>query len=330
MKAVVITRPGDVDVLEIREVQTPPTPAADQVKVRICAAGLNRADILQRKGKYPPPPGAPKDIPGLEFAGEVEEIGPQVQTWKSGDRVFGITGGGAQAEFITVPANHLAAVPANLSWCEAAAVPEVFITAHDALFTQAKLQLGETLLIHAVGSGVGTAASQVARAAGARVFGTSRTESKLHRAAEFGVSASFLMKESPFEFADSVYTWTEGQGVNVILDLVGAGYLHRNLRALAMEGRLIFVGTTSGSQAVLDFATVMYKRLTLRGTVLRSRSDEQKATATRLFSQHVLPLLADGSIKPVIDRSYKLSAIGEAHRRMELDQNFGKIVLEME
>jgi putative PIG3 family NAD(P)H quinone oxidoreductase len=330
MKAVVISKPGGVEVLEIREIETPGAPHADRVKVRVRAAGLNRADILQRKGRYPPPPGAPKDIPGLEFAGEVDQVGSEVRTWKPGDRVFGISGGGAQAEFIIVAANHLAPVPANLGWAEAAAVPEVFITAHDALFTQARLQPGETLLVHAAGSGVGTAASQLAHAGGARTIGTSRTEAKLGRAGEYGLSQSIVIREDALECVQAISNWTESRGVNVILDLVGAAYLDANLKALAIRGRLIFVGTPSGSVATLDIATVMRKRLTLKGTVLRARSDEEKATATRLFIEQVIPLLAEGVVRPVIDRTYKLAEVGEAHARMESNENFGKIVLLME
>lgn len=327
MKAAVITTPGDVEVLEIREVPTPPAPVADRVRVRVHAAGLNRADILQRKGKYPPPPGYPKDIPGMEFAGEVEAIGPEVRTWRTGDRVFGITGGGAQAEFVVVPEDHLASIPKNLNWSDAAAVPEVFITAHDALFTQARVQPGEIVLIHAIGSGVGTAGAQLARVAGARVIGTSRTKSKLDRAAQFGMDHGIVVEENVLKLAEEVGNWTAGRGVNVVLDLVGAVYLHANLRSMAAQGRLILVGTTSGSKATLDFAVVMHKRLKLQGTVLRARSNEQKATATRLFNQQVVPLLESGSVRPVVDKTFDLSEIGEAHRRMESDENFGKIVL---
>lgn len=179
MKAVTIATHGGIEGLEVREVENPPRPHADRVRVRVRAAGLNRADVWQRMGYYPAPPGYPQDIPGLEFAGEVDEIGKEVRTWERGQRVFGITAGGAQAEYVVVPENHLAEVPANLSWPEAGAVPEVFITAHDALFTRAKVRPGEAMLVHAAGSGVGTAAIQLARTAGARAFGTSRTADKL-------------------------------------------------------------------------------------------------------------------------------------------------------
>jgi putative PIG3 family NAD(P)H quinone oxidoreductase len=326
MKAVVITNPGGVEALEIREVDAPPVPTADRVRVRVRASALNRADILQRMGRYPPPPGTPSNIPGLEFAGEVDLVGSEVREWQTGDRVFGICAGGAHAEYVTVPSSHLASVPDSLDWTATAAVPEVFITAHDALFTQANLQPGETVLVHAVGSGVGTAAIQLIRSVGAKAFGTSRTKDKLERAEEFGLAQSLVVGD-PVDVIEAVSAWTGGNGVDVVLDLVGAAYLEANLKALAMKGRMIQVGTTSGSRAMLDFGVMMSKRLTVRGTVLRARSIEEKATATRLFAKHVVPLLADGSVKPVIDRSYPLTEVREAHARMESNENFGKIVL---
>jgi NADPH2:quinone reductase len=327
MKAVVITSHGGPEVLDVREVETPPSPTADRVRVRVRAAALNRADVLQRIGHYPAPPGYPQNIPGMEFAGEVDEVGPEAGLWKSGQRVFGITGGGAQAEYVVVPENHLAEIPANLDWAEAAAVPEVFITAHDALFTRAKLQTGETMLVHAAGSGVGTAVIQLARAAGAQAYGTSRTDDKLKRAREYGLRNSVVVNDGPQEFSAAVQEWTSGRGVNVIIDLVGAAYLEGNLSALAQKGRLVLVGTTAGSKATLDFALVMGKRLTIFGTVLRARSSEEKATATRLFANHVVPLLADGIVRPVVDGVYKLTEVREAHLRMESNESFGKIVL---
>jgi putative PIG3 family NAD(P)H quinone oxidoreductase len=329
MKAVVITTHGGAEGLEVREVDTPPLPTADRVRIRVRAAGLNRADILQRLGHYPAPLGYPQNIPGLEFAGVVEQIGNEVRTWKQGQRVFGLTGGGAQAEYVVVPENHLAEIPANLDWAEAAAVPEVFITAHDALFTRANLRPGETMLVHAAGSGVGTASIQLARAAGARAFGTSRTADKLERAKEFGLNGAVVIHDDPADLVEAVKKWTGGRGINVILDLVGAKYLAANLRVLAAKGRLVLVGTTAGAEAMLDLSTVMSKRLTIVGTMLRARSAEEKATATRLFAEEAVPLLADGKIRPVIDRVYKLEEIREAHTRMESNESFGKIVLTM-
>ena len=329
VKAVRILSHGGVEGLEVCEAPTPDDPSGDRVRVRVRTAALNRADILQRLGRYPAPRGFPADIPGLEFAGEVEAIGPEVSLWTPGQRVFGVIGGGAQAEFVSIPENQLAEVPANLEWAEAASVPEAFITAHDALFTQAELRIGETVLVHAAGSGVGTAAIQLARAAGARVFGTSRTEEKLRRAMQYGLSNSLVVNNDPSVLISTVREWTGGAGVNVILDLVGAAYFEANLAALAHKGRLMLVGTTSGAQATLNIGSVMSKRLRLQGTVLRARSAEEKATATRLFATHVVPLLAAGSVRAVVDRVYKMEEVREAHLRLESNQSFGKIVLEI-
>jgi NADPH2:quinone reductase len=329
MKAVTITAPGGPEVLEIGEVQTPSQPTADRVRVRVRAASLNRADILQRQGHYPAPTGYPQNIPGLEFAGEVEAVGDEVGTWKIGQRVFGITAGGAQAEYVVVPENHLAEIPANLDWSEAAAVPEVFITAHDALFTQGNLRPGETVLVHAAGSGVGTAASQLASAAGATVFGTSRTADKLERAKDYGLNIAITVGADPLAMVEPVMEWTGGRGVRLIIDLVGGAYLEANLKALASHGCLVLVGTTAGAKAPLDLHVAMGKRLTIMGTMLRGRSLEEKATATRLFSEQVVPLLAAGTVRPVIDRVYKMEEIREAQARMESNESFGKIVLVM-
>jgi NADPH:quinone reductase len=326
MKAVKILSFGGAEGLEVADVPGAPRATADRVRVRVRAAGLNRADILQRLGRYPAPPGYPQDIPGLEFAGEVEQLGEDARAWKIGDRVFGITGGGAQAEYVTVPESTLARVPDNLDWAEAAAIPEVFMTAHDALFRQCRLQTGERVLIHAAGSGVGTAAIQLVRAAGAFAYGTSRTAAKLERAKELGLSASLVVDDSA-QIAEAVKSWTEGAGVNVILDLVGATYLKANLAALSLRGRLIFVGTTGGAKAEIDYSVVMGKRLRIFGTSLRTRSIEEKATATRLFAQHVVPLLASGEVRPVIDRVFKLEEVRAAHERLESNESFGKVVL---
>ncbi len=327
MKAVVIAAPGGVEGLEIQEVETPSIQGSDQVRVRVHAAALNRADLLQRRGYYPAPPAYPQTIPGLEFAGEVDSVGSRVRGWKKGQRVFGITGGGAQAEYLVVPESYLAEVPPNLDWVGAGAVPEVFITAHDALFTRARLQAGETMLVHAAGSGVGTAAIQLARVRGAQVVGTSRTAEKIELAKDYGLDTGVVAKDG--KFAEAVKEWTEGQGVDVIIDLVGAAYFEENLDALASKGRMVLVGTTAGAKSTLDLTTVMRKRLTIIGTVLRGRDREEKAAATRLFATEVVPLLAEGRIRPVVDRVYKLQEIREAHLRLESNASFGKIVLVM-
>lgn len=328
MRAIRIIAHGGVEGLEVGEVERPEA-TGDRVLVRVRAAALNRADLLQRRGHYPAPPGFPADIPGLEFAGEVAEVGAEARIWRTGARVFGITGGGAQAEYVSVPENTLAAVPDNLSWEEAAAVPEAFITAHDALFTQGELAMGERILVHAAGSGVGLAAVQLARAAGAQTFGTARTADKLARARAYGLEEACVVKDEPQAFAAAVREWTKGAGVALILDLVGASYLSANLDALAPRGRLLLVGTMAGASASLDFRQVMGKRLRLTGTVLRARAPEEKARATRLFAAHVSPLLARGALRPVIDSVYDLADIRAAHLRLESNETFGKIVIKV-
>lgn len=329
MRAVRIVSHEGEGRLEVSEVERP-WAAADRVRVRVRAAGLNRADLLQRRGHYPAPPGAPQDIPGLEFAGEVEGVGDEARAWAPGARVFGITAGGAQAEYVVVPESHLAAVPDGLGWAEAAAVPEVFITAHDALFTQAGLRTGESLLVHAAGSGVGTAALQLARAAGAgAVYGTARTAEKLVRAREFGMDEGVAVGRDASVFAEAVRRWTKGAGVNVVLDLVGASYLSANIDALAERGRMMFVGTLGGAAAELDFRRVMGKRLRLAGTVLRARSSEEKARAVRRFAAEVVPLLRRGAVRPVLDRAFALDEAEAAYARLASNETFGKVVLEL-
>jgi len=311
------------------EVESPPAPVADRVRVRVHAAGLNRADILQRLGHYPAPLGYPQNIPGMEFAGEVESIGDAVRSWKVGDRVFGIIAGGAQAELVVVPESNLARVPADLDWVKAGSMPEVFITAHDALFTRAGLHMGERVLIHAAASGVGTAAIQVAHAASATVYGTSRTADKLQRLHELnlGLDQSVAVGDQPANFVEAVQKWTNGAGVDVILDLVGGNYFAANLEALASRGRLICVGTTAGTKSEIDLGQLLRKRTTIIGTMLRGRSIEEKAEATRLFASSVLPLVSRGAIRPVIDRVYPANEIRDAHERMESNASVGKIVL---
>jgi len=329
MRAVVITSHGGVDGIGVLEVESPPTPVADRVRVRVHAAGLNRADILQRRGSYPAPPGYPQNIPGLEFAGEVDAIGDGAGAWKIGDRVFGITAGGAQAELVVVPESNLARVPAVLDWVQAGAMPETFITAHDALFTRAGLHMGERVLVHAAASGVGTAAIQLAHAAGATVYGTSRTADKLERVRDLnlGLDASVAVGDTPAKFVEAVRKWTDGAGVDVILDLVGGNYFPANPDALASSGRLICVGTMAGAKSEIDLGLVLRKRATIIGTMLRGRWIEEKADATRLFASSVLPLVSRGAIRPIIDQIYAVDEIRDAHQRMESNAGFGKIVL---
>ena len=329
MRAVVITSHGGVGGIGVMEVESPPAPVADRVRVRVHAAGLNHADILQRRGSYPAPPGYPQNIPGLEFAGEVEAIGDAVSAWKIGDRVFGIIAGGAQAELVVVPESNLARVPAQLRWDEAGAMPEVFITAHDALFTRAGLQMGDRVLVHAVASGVGTAAVQLAHAVGATVYGTSRNADKLNRMRELklGMDDSVAVGDAPAKFVEAVQKWTNGAGVDVILDLVGGSYFPPSLEALSIRGRIISVGTTAGAKSEIDLGLLKRKRAAIIGTMLRTRSIEEKADATRRFAAAVLPLVSRGRIRPVIDRVYPIDQVRDAHERLESNPSFGKIVL---
>ena len=329
MRAVVITSHGGVGGIGVMEVESPPAPVADRVRVRVHAAGLNHADILQRRGSYPAPPGYPQNIPGLEFAGEVEAIGDAVSAWKIGDRVFGIIAGGAQAELVVVPESNLARVPAQLSWDEAGAMPEVFITAHDALFTRAGLQMGDRVLVHAVASGVGTAAVQLAHAAGATVYGTSRNADKLNRMRELklGMDDGVAVGDVPAKFVEAVQKWTNGAGVDVILDLVGGSYFPPSLEALSIRGRIISVGITAGAKSEINLDLLKRKRAAIIGTMLRTRSIEEKADATRRFAAAVLPLVSRGRIRPVIDRVYPIDQVRDAHERLESNPSFGKIVL---
>src|ERR1051326_6953295 len=270
MQAVWISRSGGPDVLDIREVGKPDI-NEDQVLVRVRASALNRADLLQRQGKYPPPPGFPAEIPGIEFAGEVAEVGGSVREWKAGQRVFGLIGGGAHAEYVVTHERLLAEIPANLSFEQAAAVPEVFITAHDALWTQAGLRPGEAVLIHAVGSGVGLAAVQLCRAIQAIPYGTSRTADKIEKAKPLGLEAGLAVRDNFAELQTAAQKWTAGKGVNVVLDLVGGPYVKAGQALLANKGRMVLVGTVAGGNYELDARYMLSKRLKVWGDRKRTR-----------------------------------------------------------
>src|ERR1044071_2951119 len=322
MKAVVITRFGGPEVLEIQDVPTP-QPGPDEVLVRVHGTALNRADLLQRIGRYAAPAGTSENIPGLEFAGEVAELGENAQRWHKGDRVMGIIAGGAHAEFVTAHQDALAAVPTNLEWSAAGAIPEVFITAHDAL-QQAGFKAGENVLVHAVGSGVGLAATQLVRALGGHAFGTSRTPDKIERAKVFGLESGYAVPEPSAltglsDFARSV---TGGRGFDVVLDLNGGPYFAASLEAMALKGRIILIGGVAGGRANVDLYQILGKRLHVIGTVLRARSVEEKIAITAAFAREVVPLLEKGSIRPVIDSVYPLEKIQFAHRRLESNETF--------
>jgi putative PIG3 family NAD(P)H quinone oxidoreductase len=326
MLAVVIVRPGGPDVLEIRELPDP-TPGPSQVRVRVRATALNRADLLQRRGLYPAPPGCPRDIPGLEYAGEVESCGAAVESLRPGDRVMGLLGGGGYASMVVTDERSCLPVPPRLSWAEAAAVPEAYLTAHDALFARGGLKAGESVLVHAAASGVGIAAAQIAAAVGARVLGTSRTPDKRDRLREMG--GMDVLDPSDPSLEERIRLSAGGDGVDVIVDFLGAASWDLNLAVLATGGRLVLVGTLGGSRVRADLGRLMTRRLTVTGTVLRSRPQEEKILLARDFGRRMLPLLSAGRLRPVIDRVLPLSRAAEAHAAMEGNENFGKIVLEI-
>ena len=324
MKSIVITRPGGPEVLATEE-RPVPEPGPGEIRVRVHASALNRADLLQRRGSYPAPPGAPADVPGLEYAGEVDAVGEGAGRWAVGNRVMGIVGGGGHAEYVVVHEREAIRIPQPFSWEEAAAIPEVFLTAYDALFRQLDLKMGERVLILAVGSGVGTAALQLARAAGAMTLGTSRTKEKLRKAEELGLEVG--IDTSREDLAEAVNQATYGSGVHAVLDLVGGKLLEASLRVLALKGRAIVVGTTGGSKAEIDLGLLLRRRIQLLGTVLRTRPLEEKIALAREFSGSVLPLLSSGRIRPVVDEVFSFKDIRKAHERMESNDTFGKIVL---
>lgn len=315
-----IVKPGDPEVLTIREVP-PPVPKPDELLVRVWATGLNRADLLQRRGRYPAPPGVPADVPGLELAGEVAETGADVQGWKPGDRIMAIVAGGAYAEYARVPAGHALPIPDGWTFEQAAAVPEAFVTAFDAMMLQADLRAGDRVLVHAVGSSVGVAALQLAKAADAVVAGTSRTEAKLERAAALGLDRPVLVRDR-FEPDAALTDWAD-----LIVELVGGPYLVGDLRAVAPRGRIVLIGLTGGREATLDLGELLTKRVSLVGTVLRTRSRDEKNRLLATFRERVLPLFASGRLRPVVDRVFPAGQVAEAHRYLEANRNFGSVVL---
>jgi putative PIG3 family NAD(P)H quinone oxidoreductase len=338
-RAVRITRPGEPDVLALGALELR-APGPGELRVAVAAAGLNRADLLQRRGRYPAPADAPPDVPGLEYAGTVQALGPPPHTgahgtpFAVGERVMGIVGGGAMATELIVPAAQALPVPERLSLHEAAAVPEAFATAWDALWLQGELAQGEVALLHGVGSGIGTAAVQLVPARGAVSAGTSRSADKLARCTGLGLVHALHVppadREHPARFAEALRAATRGRGADVILDTIGAAYLAENLEALAPRGRLVVIGLLGGATGALPLGALLGKRARVIGSVLRSRSASEKAALAAGFARHLLPLLADGTLRPVIDEVLPMERVAEAHARMERDATFGKLVLTWE
>lgn len=313
MKALVISG----GALELADRDTP-EPAADQVLIEVAGTGINRADLLQLDGRYPAPPGWPEDIPGLELSGTVATTGPGTRSLQPGDRVFGIVGGGAHATHVLTSEGLCVRVPENLDLVEAGGAPEVFVTAHDALVTSAKLKPGERVLIHGVGSGVGTAAVQLIRAMGATSVGTARTPAKLERAKELGLDEGVVAGD---DMAAAIGT------VDVVLDLVGGDYLGVDTEVCRTRGRIMIVGLLAGARATLNLGAVLQKRLSITGTALRSRPDHEKAAAMAAFGAQVVPLLADGRLRPVVDDVVPLERGPDAYDLVESNTTFGKVVL---
>ena len=323
MKAVVLRGHGGPEVLVISESQDP-TPAPEEVLVRVRATALNRADLLQRMGLYPNPFPDGDEIPGLEFAGTVESCGPRVTAWKPGDTVMGIVSGGAYAEKLVVHERQAMATPPGMSLTDAAAIPEVFITAWDALVVQGGLTSGRWAMVHAGASGVGTAAIQICRAIGARVIVTC-SAGKVEACRDLG--ADLVVDYGSQDFVEESARATGGAGVDVILDVIGGEYVARNIVSLAVKGRIIQVGVMDGKPQVLNVGALLGKRATITGTVLRARPTEEKIAISRRFAAEMLPLFATGQLRPVIDSVYALDDIRAAHEHMASNANVGKIVV---
>ena len=327
MKAVVFGGKGGPEMARIEEISRP-VAQRGEVLVRVRAAALNRADLLQRRGLYPPPPGFREDVPGLEFAGEVAEVGEGVAGWKAGDRVMAIAAGEAQAEFVLVDPFMLMRIPDGMPFPLAAAIPEAGITAHDAMVTLGGMRSGWTLLLHAIGSGVGTMGLQIAKAMGGTVIGTARTPDKIEKARSLGLDHGILLGKDDPRFADEGKRITGKKGVPVVVDFVGAPYMAENLASLAPQGHLVVVGTLGGPKATVDLGTLMRARGRIIGTVLRPRPLFEKIQATQAFARDVLPLIAAGRVKPVLDRAWPADQVREAHEQLEKNDSFGKVVLE--
>lgn len=326
MIAIEIAGAGGPDVL--RAVERPvPLLADGEVLIRVEAAGVNRPDVMQRLGKYPPPPGA-SDIPGLEVAGTISAVGNLVTRWKIGDRVCALVAGGGYAEFCAAPAPQCLPIPGGMDATAAAAVPETFFTVWTNLFQRAGLRAGEHVLIHGGTSGIGTTAIQLARALGATVWATSGSRAKCEACLRLGAEVAIDYRTQ--DFVALVHDRTDGGGVDVILDIIGGEYLQRNLDCLAMNGRLVQIGLIGGARAQINLTPILQRRLTITGSTLRARTVEEKGALARDVEAHVWPLLASGVVAPVIDRVFPLTAAADAHRAIDAEDHVGKIVLTIE
>ncbi len=325
MKAIVITQPGDPDVLKQADVPKP-EPKPGEVLIKVVAAGVNRPDVAQRKGVYPPPPGAPQDIPGLEVAGVIEGVGSEVTLWKVCDEVCALVSGGGYAEYCVAPEGQCLPVPDNLSFIEAASLPETFFTVWSNVFDRGNLQPGESLLVHGGSSGIGVTAIQMAKALGNTVYVTAGSEDKCMFCEQLGASKAVNYKQE--DFVEAIKQVTHDKGVNVILDMIGGDYTPGNIALLADEGRLVMINTMKGKDTNVDLSAVMRKRLVITGSTLRSRDVAFKSAIAQALLKHIWPLIDAGKIKPIIHQIFPAEDAAEAHRLMESSSHIGKIVLE--
>lgn len=327
MKAIVITHPGAPEVLQIAE-RPKPAYGANEVLVKVAATGINRPDVAQRKGNYPPPASAPQDIPGLEIAGTVEKVGADVTRWKVGDKVCALIIGGGYAEYCNVPEGQCLPIPENLTFIEAASLPETFFTVWSNVFDRGQLKPGESLLVHGGSSGIGVAAIQMAKAMGSIVYITAGSDEKCKFCEELGAAKAINYKTQNFK--DEINKITNGKGVNLILDMIGGDYTPLNLQSLAYEGRLVMINMMKGKDVGIDLSLIMRKRLNITGSMLRSRDVAFKAAIAQNLEKHIWPLLASGKIKPVIYKVFPADKASEAHQLMESSEHIGKIVLRWE
>jgi putative PIG3 family NAD(P)H quinone oxidoreductase len=323
MTAIAISAPGGPEML-VPEQRPVPVPAAGEILVKVAAAGVNRPDVMQRQGLYPPPPGA-SDIPGLDIAGTVAALGPQATRWKLGDRVMALVSGGGYAEYCAAHESHAIAIPDSLSFAEASAIPETFFTVWHNVFERGRLKGGETLLVHGGTSGIGTAAIQLAKAFGARVITTAGSMEKCEAARKLGADVAVNYKTE--DFVKATKDATGGNGAELILDMVGGNYIARNYEAAAVEGRVVQIAFQGSPKATVDFRRIMLKRLHHTGSTLRARSVPDKAAIAAAVTEKVLPLIASGRVRPVMDSSFPLAEAAAAHARMESSVHIGKIVL---
>lgn len=323
MICIEIAHPGGPEVLVPVERPTP-EPAAGEVLIKVAAAGVNRPDVMQRLGKYPPPAGA-SDIPGLEVAGTVTRIGEGVDRWKPGDQVCALVSGGGYAEYCVAPSPQCLPVPKRTDLTAAAAIPETFFTVWTNLFERGRLKRGESVLIHGGSSGIGTTAIQLARAWSARVFATAGSAEKCRACEQLGADRCFNYRE--VDFAGGVRELTAGRGVDVVLDMVGAEYFARNVEVLALEGRLVEIATLRGGRTELNIQTIMQRRLTITGSTLRTRPVAEKGAIAAAVGEHVWPLLEAGTVKPILHRTFPLREAAAAQRVMEASTHIGKLVL---